>query len=181
MNSYQRTSRPVIVGTIVHELKSVVPPTLFFLIAFNLLVLTVALMAQGQGGSVVNHAAASLAALVVGKAVLVADHLPFFNRFPEKPLIWNTLWKAGLYWLVTLAFRLVEKLLSAAAGDNGFSAGVTEEVAAFAWPRFWAVQLWLVILFVIYAFVRELVRALGRDRVVAMVFGPLAKGGPPGL
>jgi hypothetical protein len=159
-------------STILHEMKSVIPPTLFFMMAFNLLVLTVALMARGQGGSVVSHAAATVAALVVGKAVLVADHLPFFNRFPEKPLIWNTLWKAGLYWVVTLIFRLAEKLLSAATHGYGFTEGVAEELAAFSWPRFWAVQIWLAILFVIYAFVRELVRALGRERVIAMVIGP---------
>jgi hypothetical protein len=164
-------------ATILHEMRSVVPPTLFFLVAFNLLVLTVSLLARGEGGSVVNHAAASFAALVVGKAALVADHLPFFNRFPDKPLIWNTLWKAGLYWAVTLVFRLVEKLISAATHGYGLSEGVAEELATFSWPRFWAVQMWLAILFVLYAFVRELVRALGRERVVAMVFGAPKAGG----
>jgi hypothetical protein len=34
-------------------------------------------------------AGATIAALLVAKVVLVADMLPFINRFPEKPLTYN--------------------------------------------------------------------------------------------
>ena len=160
---------------IVRELHHMLPPTVFFLISFNVIVLTVALIADGTAASLPGHAAASVAALVCGKAVLIADALPFFNRYPEKPLIWNTAWKAGLYLAVTLVIRLAEKLISAATGEYGFASGLEHEVAAFEWPRFWAVQIWLAILFFFYAGTGELVREIGRERIVRMFFGPVAR------
>jgi len=39
---------------------------------------------------VTTGASATIAALVVAQVVLIADMLPFINRFPEKPLIYNT-------------------------------------------------------------------------------------------
>jgi len=57
----------------------------------------------------------------------VADKLPFFNRYPHKPLIWNAGWKAGLYVLVALVFRLLEKLLALYPGMNIWQGyGMTE-------------------------------------------------------
>jgi len=41
------------------------------------------------------------------------------------------------------------------------------------WPHFWAIQLWLLVLLFFYCALRELVRALGADRVRRMFFGPL--------
>ena len=37
-----------------------------------------------------------VAALIFGKAVVVADILPLINRFPNKPLIYNVAWKTSL-------------------------------------------------------------------------------------
>ena len=37
-----------------------------------------------------------MAALLVAKVVLITDALPFVNRFPEKPLIYNVVWKTAL-------------------------------------------------------------------------------------
>ncbi|WP_424932194.1 hypothetical protein [Amaricoccus macauensis] len=158
---------------IIREFRHVLPPTIFFVVSFNILVLSVALIARGEGGDLPTYAAATVAALICGKAVLVADKLPFFNRYPEKPLIWNAAWKAGLYVLVTILFRLAEAMLSAATGEYGFAAGMQHEVAEFSWARFWAVQLWLVLLFFGYSAFRELVDELGRERIIGMYFGPV--------
>ncbi|MEM7497224.1 MAG: hypothetical protein AAF371_04435 [Pseudomonadota bacterium] len=152
------------------------PPTVFFVISFNVIVLTVEMVERGGVASASAHLAATLAGMVCGKAVLVADRLPFFNRYPEHPLIWNTAWKAGLYVLVTFLFRLLKKLLSAAAGEYGFAAGIEAEAAHFGWARFFAIQLWLVILFFAYAGFGELVNEIGRERVLSMFFGQVERG-----
>jgi hypothetical protein len=39
------------------------------------------------------------------------------------------------------------------------------------WPHFWAVQLWLVVLLFVYCTLRELVRAIGREKILEMFFG----------
>lgn len=152
------------------EIRSVLPPTIFFFICFNVLVLTITLMSPDPSVSLVSHGAATVGALVVGKAVLVADKLPFFNRYPEKPLIYNTAWKALWYILITSAFRLAEAGLAAATSDYGFASGIAEEVAQFRWSRFVAIQMWLAILFVLYTGFRELANVIGTRRLVRMFF-----------
>ncbi|MEL6217398.1 MAG: hypothetical protein AAFR79_02860 [Pseudomonadota bacterium] len=155
------------------EFKHMLPPTVFFIISFNVIVLTVALLAEKAGAGWGAHAAATFAAMVCGKAVIVADKLPFFNRYPDRPLIWNVAWKTALYVAVTFLFRLAEALVAAATGEYGFAAGLEHEVSAFSWARFAAIQLWLVILFFAYTAFGEVIGQVGRSRMIAMFFGPM--------
>jgi hypothetical protein len=65
---------------IIAEVKEVVPPVVFFAVSFNLVVLTTQLILDDYGGQFANFLVATTAALVVGKAVLMANALPFLRR-----------------------------------------------------------------------------------------------------
>jgi hypothetical protein len=39
------------------------------------------------------------------------------------------------------------------------------------WPHFWAVQIWVLVLFLMYCSLRDLIRALGPERVRGMFLG----------
>lgn len=71
------------------ELLAMVPPTLYFFVILHIVALIRALMIKGTGVTLDTTTSVTIAALVLGKSVLLADMLPFINRFPEKPLIWN--------------------------------------------------------------------------------------------
>src|SRR6185295_8450478 len=90
------------------EFLNVLPPTIFFLFAFNIIAITTLLMLKERGLEFPPVVVATLLALVVGKVILVADHLPFINRFPDKPLVYNILWKTFIYWAVVFVVRYVE-------------------------------------------------------------------------
>ena len=66
-----------------HEFLEVLPPTIFFFLAFNIIWLTSALMLQQYGLDTWALTKATVGALVVGKVVLIADKLPFINRSPK--------------------------------------------------------------------------------------------------
>jgi hypothetical protein len=70
---------------VIKELKELLPPTVFFAISFNLLVLTTQLILADYLVHLWSFMLATTAALVVGKSVLVADALPFFRRFDTPP------------------------------------------------------------------------------------------------
>src|SRR6266581_2811270 len=57
-------------------------------------------MLKGTGISPLGSVSVAVAALILGKAVLIADMLPMINRFPNKPLIYNVAWKTLIYLLV---------------------------------------------------------------------------------
>jgi hypothetical protein len=65
------------------ELRELLPPTIFFFVAFHILVFFRALMLRQYGVQLSSVAGATVAALVVGKVVLIADALPFVNPLRE--------------------------------------------------------------------------------------------------
>lgn len=157
-----------LISGIAHEFRRMLPPTLFFMVCFNMLVLTVETLSFGARE--ISYVSATIGALLIGKAVLLAEMLPFLNRYTHRPLLVGTLWKAFILYLVTSALHLLEKFISARNSGGSFSAGLSVEVDAFDWTHFWIVQMWLVILLLVYVCFRDLVQAVGPGRVRVLFF-----------
>jgi len=81
------------------QVKHALPPTIFFFVGFNLILWTKRLILQEQGVEFSGFFTAIVAALLVGKAVLVTDNLPFMRRFDGAPMIQPILFKSAIYWL----------------------------------------------------------------------------------
>lgn len=153
-----------------HEFHEVLPPTIFFLISFHIVVLDRALLAKEFGVQISSIVNATVGALLVAKVVLLADMLPAINRFPEKPLIYNVVWKTVIYVSASLLGHYLEHLIPL-WWRIGFLAANEQLRSEMVWAHFWAIQLWLVVLIFIYCATRELIRVIGRDRVVQIFFG----------
>jgi hypothetical protein len=153
------------------EVRALIPPAIFFLIAFHILVFFRALMLRQYGVHVSAVAGATIGALLIAKVVLIADALPFVNRFPEKPLIYNVVWKTAIYLLAALLVHYLEHLVPLWWRGRDLVAAHERLLQETVWPHFWAVQLWLLVLLFIYCAARELVRAVGPREVLAMYFG----------
>src|SRR5262249_23630795 len=80
-----------------HEFHEVLPPTIFFLISFHIVVIDRRLMLRQYGLPLSSIASATVAALLVAKVVLITDSFSLVNRFPEKPLMYNVVWKTAIY------------------------------------------------------------------------------------
>ena len=98
-------------ATVKHEFYEVLPPTIFFLVSFHIVVLDRALMLREYGLQLSALAGATVGALLVAKVVLIADKLPIINRFPEKPLIYNVVWKTVVYVGFSLLLHYLEHLV----------------------------------------------------------------------
>ena len=153
------------------EFLHVLPPTIFFLISFNIVAITTLLMLKDRGIELPPFVVATLLALVVGKVILVADHLPFINRFPDKPLIYNILWKTLIYWLVVFVVRYIEHYIPYLKTHGDLWQAHLYLVGDVEWRRFFAIQIWLLVLFIFYSVLFEFVRILGQARVRKMFFG----------
>ena len=157
--------------TIKHEFFEVLPPTIFFLVTFHIVLIDRALMLREYGLRLSSIGAAAVMALLVAKVVLVADKLPFINRFPQKPLIYNVLWKTAIYVLASLFVHYLEHLIPRWWRGGDFTDANRDLWREIVWPHFWAIQLWLLVLIFVYCASRELVRVVGRERVVQIFFG----------
>jgi hypothetical protein len=150
---------------ILHEWLEMLPPTIFFLVGFNFIVLTTNLLVAQYLIAVSNFMLATLAALVVGKAVLVANKMSLLRRYDRAPLIKPILYKTVFYWVVVFLVRLLERLVHFAAEGNSPGDFPSYLVTTFSWHRFSAISLWILALFLIYVTATEFSHLFGRGEL----------------
>ena len=122
---------------LLRELREMLPPTIFFFIGFNLILLTTNLLVASYGATFGSFMLATGAALVVGKAVLVANATRSIRHYDRAPLVRPILIKTAFYWAVVFVARLLEH---------------------------W-VQLWIFVLFLIYETATELNHLFGEGEL----------------
>ena len=155
------------------ELFKLLPPTIFFFVALHIVTFVRVLALKGTGISPLSSMSIAVAALILGKAVLLADMLPMVNRFPNKPLIYNVAWKTLIYLLVATLIHYLERLVDFWRQAGSLVAGNQKLLAEIVWPHFWAIQIILLVLIVMYCTIHELVRVIGREKVLQIFFGPM--------
>lgn len=153
------------------EFLALLPPTIFFFFTLGLVAVLRALMLKGTGISLTTPVQVAVGALVLGKAVLIADLLPFVNRYPDRPLAYNVIWKTTIYFVVALVLHYLERLVEFWRQAGGFVAGNEKLLAEMVWSHFWAIQITLLILIFGYCVMREIERAIGSAKLRQMFFG----------
>lgn len=153
------------------EIQEIIPPTVFFFVALHIVALVRVLMMEGTGITAMTTISVSLAALILGKAVLIADMLPIINRFPDKALVYNVAWKTVIYLVMAGLIHYLERLIEHWRAAGGFIAGNEKLLAEMVWPHFWAVQIMLGLLILMYCTLHELSRVLGPQRMRQLFFG----------
>jgi hypothetical protein len=160
---------PRLIAFVVREVKEALPAIIFFAIGFNLIELTTQLLLDQYMIQFANYTLATLGALHVGKAVLVADALPFFCRFDTEPLIQPILFKTFIYWLTVALFKFLERVVEYLIG-GGRLRDVPEFVSMhFFWSQFAEVQIWVFVLFLTYATAADLGALFGEGEIL-MIF-----------
>jgi len=155
------------------EFFKILPPTIFFFVTLHLVMFVRILMLEGTGVSPSSSISIAIAALIFGKAVLIADMLPIINRFPHKPLIYNIAWKTLIYLLISLVIHYLERLVDFWRQTGSFAAGNKELLSKIVWPHFWAIQIILFMLVAMYCTMHELVRVIGKEKAMRIFFGPM--------
>ena len=151
---------------LLREFLEILPPTIFFFIGFNLIVLTTNLILADYGGQFAGFMIATAGAFIVAKALLVANALPAIRRYDRAPLIRPILFKTFFYWAAVFIARLIEKWIEYRFSENHVFGGFVPHVAAtFSWHRFIAIQLWILVLFLIYVTASELNQLFGKGEL----------------
>ncbi|MEQ1802889.1 MAG: hypothetical protein ABL989_13255 [Gammaproteobacteria bacterium] len=154
------------------EIHTLIPPTIYFFVTLHIIALVRVLMLKGTGITLATSASVTLGALVLAKAVVLADLLPFINRYPDRPIAWNIAWKTFMYLIAASGLHYLERLVEFWRAAGGFVAGNGKMLAEMVWPHFWAVEIFIGLTILVYCAMTELARVLGADRVREMVIGP---------
>ncbi len=153
-----------------HEVRDALPPTIFFLIGFNFVVLTSNLLVAHYLIGLGNFMLVTMAALVVGKAVLVANKIPLLRRYDRAALIRPILFKTAFYWVVVFFARLLERFVHFIVLEHNRPGNfIPYLVTTFSWHRFVAVSLWICALFLIYVTATEFGHLFGRGEITRLL------------
>src|SRR3981189_461220 len=156
--------------TVLNAFRHLLPPTIYFFIAFNLIVFTTNLLVHDYWFRVSGFLVATTTALVVGKSILVANQIRLIDHFRGAPLIQPILYKTIFYTLIVLVVRILERFIHFAIDDRGFTLAFGAAVDEFSWRRFAAIQIWLFTCFLIYVTATELSALLGEGQMFRLFF-----------
>lgn len=159
-----------LLAVLAREVRKALPAILFFLVLFHLIALTKAVSLDDHDFTAWRAAWATLAALIVAKAILLVDAL-VSHRVSSGRLAVRALWKTLLYGGVVLIFRLLEELIPLVARHGDLGAGAEALLAEVSWPLFTVLALWILAGLFLYTLAAELVDILGKARVKEVLLG----------
>jgi len=155
---------------VLHELREILPPTIFFFIGFNLIVLTTNLILADYLVAFGNFMLATAAALVVGKACWSPTRCLFSAATigaADQPILFKT----AVYWAVVFIAPLARAFRAVLAHrDNPPGDFLSHMMATFSWHRFAAIQIWILVLFLIYVTASELNHLFGDGELRRLLF-----------
>ena len=151
-------------------IRHMLPPTLYFFIAFNLVVFTTNLLTHDYWFNLTGFMLASTTALIVGKVVLIVDKVRIIDKFRGAPLIQPILYKTVFYGIVVTIVRFLERMLHFVFDSRGFDAAAEAALLDFSWHRFVAVQVWIFVCFLLYVTASELNALVGDGQLRRLFF-----------
>lgn len=149
---------------------ALLPPMIVFFIAFTLILVTKRLILSEYGISWSGFGSAFIGAYLIGKVVLMVDKLPISRKSSDRRLIYIASWKCLIYFLAAGLFQYLERVVPLVLKHGSLPEAQRLLLQGTVWPHVWLVQMWLAVLFFIYCVTRELVRAIGRERVLRLLF-----------
>ncbi|HKO87638.1 MAG TPA: hypothetical protein VJU83_03875 [Burkholderiales bacterium] len=151
------------------EFKEVLPPTILFLFLFHMLAITKAVMQNDLSFDALRATTATVAALIVAKAILVVEVLPFAKWFATPRLV-HILWRSFLFWLMAVLFHALEEVVSIAIRLNTFDGAFRAYWEQLHWPMFCVAIAWLFGGLLLYSILDEIVEAVGAEKIKSIFF-----------
>lgn len=160
-----------IVHVIKQNVQEAIVPTTFFFTVFHLLAFTKTLILKAYAVTPTGMAVATIGALIVAKAIVMADKLPFIGLFAGKPLIFSVLWKTAIYAVMGVLFRCIEELIPLLSTHEGSGTAAGKLFSEVSWPQFWALQILLVVALFSYNSLIEIDKHFGAGSVKKAFLG----------
>ena len=159
-----------IAATALKEFKAVLPPTILFLFLFHMLAITKAVAQNDLSFDALRATTATVAALIVAKAILLVEVLPFAKWFSTNRFV-HIVWRTFLFWLMAVLFHVLEEGVSIAIRLKTFDGAFRAYAAQLHWPMFCVGIVWLFGGLLLYSILDEIVEAVGADKIKSIFFG----------
>ena len=154
------------------EILELIPPTIFFYIAFSVPALMRNLAANQYGIILGEYDSTLLAALIVAKSILIVDMMSFAKKVGRKYLIVNVIWKIFLNMTVIVFFSALEKYIPLISEYGSISEAGRYFADQIVWSRFWNAMIIHVLFLTIYGSTVAMINKMGRRSFINLLLGP---------
>ena len=153
------------------EFLEMLPPTIFFMVAFHIVVYIRFLMIDKYVITFTASLFATVNALVIGKSILVADSLPLFRLLSKKRIIYVMILKIIVYSAIVLLFQFLEEFIPAISKFGSISSAMGHIAGDINWPRFWAFHIIYILFLLPYLLGTTIMSEVGKDKFFNLLFG----------
>jgi hypothetical protein len=160
-----------IFSTIKEETLKVLPAIIYFFVAFSLIELTFGRMLEHAGVHPVPFLETLIASLLIGKVLIIVDHMPTAKVASDKPIIYSALFKTAVYSFACFMLRSGEHMIRYYSKYKSWSAAWHHSTTGEAAQVFISIQIWYFLLFFIFVSARELIKRIGQKEFRKMYFG----------
>jgi hypothetical protein len=162
------------------EFREILPVWIFFFVSFALVAF---IRSESIGEYHIKQAEPHeylVASLIMAKVVLIVDSLKR-PKPRSRPLIYGTLWDTAVYFVAAIVLYHVEQVIAFMRHRHvPFTEANREALLTMEKPIFLALMAGVLALTFAFCIVRELIRAIGKDRFMEMFFGRHPRKTPPG-
>jgi hypothetical protein len=117
-----------------------------------------------------NYGLALIGALILGKVIMIGSVFRFGRWLEDKPLIVPTIYKALVFCVFVVVFRVIEYAITGLLHGDALAPALGEFFAQKGIDEVLANSLVVVVALIPFFAVKELGRVLGRERVAALFF-----------
>jgi hypothetical protein len=163
------TPRASLQSKALHEAKKFFWIFAYLWLCFGLFVLYKSLILSEHHIDYTAYGLAFVKALVLGKVILVAEGLHVAERHKEKPLIYPTLYKSFVFFVLLVLFSLLEHLVRGFFEDKAITDSLSE-IGGGSLPAVLAGALVMFVVLVPFFAFREIGRVLGENKLYHLFF-----------
>lgn len=160
-----------IVKKLERETISAIPAIIYFLIVLNLIYFLGALARQPGDIRYFSFLEVTIGALIIGKVIVIINCFSFINAYPNKPMIYNIIWKLFIYILSINILCFMHVLIHLSIKNKSLIYAMHKLTFDIELPIFWSTEISLVLVFLAYLMFSEFVRVLGKKKMMHLLFG----------
>jgi hypothetical protein len=153
------------------EFWQILPVWIFFFLAFSLVALNRIAVFGEYHITPTEPPEYFVGSLIMAKVVVLIDAFFKTQREAGRPLIYGTLGNTALYFAAALVLHHAEQVFTLMRHHVGFAEANREIFLSMEKPAFWTRMLSVLALTFIFCMLRELIHAIGSERVMEMFFG----------
>lgn len=156
---------------LIHELREVVNPVIFLFCMFELVAITNWLLLESYSITPAHTVFAAVGALIGGKAILIANKLPYLHIFQGWPVLISVLWRSFVYAVFCVLFLCVEHILTGLWAHEGPLVSLGALSSRLPIAHVAANAIWLFVALMLYNSYVEVDRHLGAGTLRRIFLG----------